>query len=208
MRWLVIGLVLLAFILVPFVLFESQFNQLSEYIARGGAPRWGVVLGIVALLASDVVLPIPSSIVSATAGALLGFGSGTFVVWLGMSASCVIGYVIGARSSTLARRFVGEASLARASSLANRFGDFTIVICRPIPVLAEASVIAAGLFQTSFARVMLLSVAANLGVAAGYAAIGAYSMTTDSFLVAFLGALVVPGIAMLVGKMWLSGRKP
>ena len=53
---------------------------------------------------------------------------------------------------------------------------------------------------------MLLSTAANLGVAAGYAAIGAYSMTMDSFLLAFLGSLVVPGVAMLAGRIWLPGK--
>ena len=43
--------------------------------------------------------------------------------------------------------------------------------------------------------------------ALGYAAIGAYSMRVDSFLLAFLGAMIVPGLAMLAGRVWLSGRR-
>jgi len=204
MRWSLVLFTILALIVVPFLLFERQFNALADVVARRDASSMSVAAGIAALLASDVVLPIPSSIVSAAAGMLLGFGRGTVVVWIGMSLSCLCGYAIGARSSNLARRFVGEESLARATGLASRFGDLAIVICRPIPVLAEASVITAGLLRASFSRVMFLSLAANLGVAAGYAAIGAFSMTMDSFLLAFLGSLVVPGLAMLAGKIWLG----
>ena len=47
----------------------------------------------------------------------------------------------------------------------------------------------------------------NAGIALGYAAIGAYSMRVDSFLLAFLGAMVVPGLAMLAGRLWLSGEQ-
>jgi hypothetical protein len=50
---------------------------------------------------------------------------------------------------------------------------------------------------------MFLAAAANLGIAAGYAAIGAYAMSVDSFLVAFLGSLAFAGVAMLVGRLWL-----
>jgi uncharacterized membrane protein YdjX (TVP38/TMEM64 family) len=203
MRWLVVLFIILALILVPFLLFEAQFDALAVEMARRQASHWSVGLGLVALLASDVALPIPSSLVSASAGVLFGFVRGTLVVWVGMSLSSLVGYGIGARSSNLARRFVGEAGLARASRLAARFGDLAIIVCRPIPVLAEASIVTAGLINVPFARVMFLSTAANLGVAAGYAAIGAYAMSIDSFLVAFFGALAMAGLAMLVGRLWL-----
>jgi hypothetical protein len=43
-------------------------------------------------------------------------------------------------------------------------------------------------------------------VAAGYAALGAYSMRVDSFLLAFAGAMIVPGLAALAAKLWLNVR--
>ncbi len=207
MRWFVIILTVVLLILVPFVLFEEYFNGLAERIARGEGSRWSVALGIATLLGADVLLPVPSSLVSAAGGVLLGFWKGTATVWVGMSVSCLIGYLIGARSSRAARRFVGDAGLARASALASRFGDFAIVVCRPVPVLAEATVILAGIVRAPISRVLTLSMAANLGVAAGYAAIGAFSMRMDSFLLAFVGSLVVPGVALLAGKVWLAGRR-
>jgi uncharacterized membrane protein YdjX (TVP38/TMEM64 family) len=203
MRWFVILLTLVLFIVVPFVLLEDEFARLGERIAQGGGSNWSVGLAIAALLGGDVFLPVPSSVVSAAAGVLLGFWKGALAVWTGMNVSCLIGYVLGARSSRLAGRFVGVASLARASALAERFGNVAIVVCRPIPVLAEATVILAGVVKAPPGRVFALSAAANLGVAAGYAAIGAYAMRMDSFLLAFAGSLAVPGVALLAGRLWL-----
>ncbi len=206
MRWLVISIILLALILVPFVLFEDQFNALADSVTRGDVSGWYSATAIALLLASDVFLPIPSSILAAAAGVVLGFWWGAVTVWVGMTASCLLGYAFGARAAGAAGRFVGEAGMTRASSLASRYGDYALVLCRPIPVLAEASVIFAGIVKRPFSRFLSLTTWSNAGIALGYAAIGAYSMRVDSFLLAFLGAMIVPGIAMLAGRLWLSGE--
>src|SRR5215510_6002509 len=99
MRWTVITVILIAFVLVPFFLFESQFNAFAERVTAGDSARWIAAVSIAALLASDVVLPIPSSIVSTAAGVLLGFWQGAIVIWIGMMAACLIGYALGARTS-------------------------------------------------------------------------------------------------------------
>jgi uncharacterized membrane protein YdjX (TVP38/TMEM64 family) len=206
MRWTLISILLLALILVPFFLFEDYFNALADRVAAGGPATVTAAVGVVGLLASDVLLPIPSSVVSAAAGALLGFGRGAFFVWLGMTLSCVIGYALGHRSAAAARRFVGEDGIKRAASIADRYGSFALVLCRPVPVFAEGSVIFAGLVHTPFKRFIAVCAASNLGVALGYSAIGAFSMRTDSFLFAFFGALLVPGIGILAAKIWLGNR--
>ena len=206
MRWAVITLILVALILIPFLLFEDRFNAIADSITRGEASSWYTTAAIGLLLASDVFLPIPSSILAAAAGVVLGFGWGAVTVWAGMTVSCLVGYAFGAQTAAAAGRFVGEAGMARASNLAMRYGDYALVLCRPIPVLAEASVIFAGIVRRPFSRFLNLTTWSNAGIALGYAAIGAYSMRVDSFLLAFVGAIVVPGLAMLAGRLWLSGR--
>jgi uncharacterized membrane protein YdjX (TVP38/TMEM64 family) len=203
MRWLWLTLAVAALILVPFFLFESYFAALAARAASGDVSvPWAVTI-IGGLLALDVLLPVPSSVVSAAAGVLLGFWAGALVVWAGMTASCFVAYLIGARSSTLARRIVGEDGLVRAREIARRYGDLAIVLCRPVPVVAEASVIFAGVMHVPPARFLSVCALANGGVAAGYAAIGAYSMRMDSFLLAFIGALALPGLAWLVARLVL-----
>jgi uncharacterized membrane protein YdjX (TVP38/TMEM64 family) len=201
MRWAVIWVVLIGLVLVPFFLFETEFNAFAARMTRGDAATWVASTSIFWLLALDVFLPVPSSIVSTAAGVLLGAWRGAMVVWAGMMAACLLGYALGARASGLARRFVGEAGLERAEGLVRRYGAWTIVLCRPVPVLAEASVIFAGLVRAPFMRFLALTALSNLGIAVGYATFGAFSMRVDSFLVAFFGALIIPGVAMGIAKV-------
>ena len=201
MRWALLWILLLALVLVPFLLFEDQFNALADRIASGEVSTSLAALAIGGLLALDVFLPVPSSIVSTAAGVLLGLWPGASVVWVGMMIGCLVGYVVGVRSAPLARRLVGPDGLARAGDLADRYGVWAVVICRPIPVLAEATVVFAGLVRAPLGRFVWLTAASNLGIAVGYAAVGAYSMRLDSFLMAFVGAIVVPGLALLVARL-------
>jgi uncharacterized membrane protein YdjX (TVP38/TMEM64 family) len=201
MRWALLWGLLIGLVLLPFVLFEAQFNALAAQITQSGTSRSVAAAGIFALLALDVFLPVPSSIVSTGAGVILGFAQGTAVVWSGMMAGCLIGYGTGVRAAATARRITGAESLARAETLMTRYGDLAIVLCRPVPVLAEASVVFAGIVRARFARFAWLTAISNLGIALGYAAFGAFSMRLDSFLIAFVGALLLPGLALGISRL-------
>ncbi|WP_181387229.1 TVP38/TMEM64 family protein [Streptomyces sp. Act143] len=201
--WLVSGL--LAAILVPFFLFGDYFDALASLAAEHRLSTPVAVAVIAGLLALDVFLPVPSSVVSAAAGVLLGFVWGTAVVWAGMTVSCVLGYLVGARSVSLTRRLVGEAGLARAADAARRHGLVALALCRPVPVLAEASVVLAGTTRVRPGRFLLVCTWSNLGVAVVYAGAGAWSVSVNSFALAFLAAMAFPGLALLITRRW-AGR--
>ena len=201
MRWAVVWVLLIGVVLLPFFLFEAQVTAFAERLTQTDTGVRLAASSIFGLLAFDVLLPVPSSIVSTAAGVLLGFWRGAAVVWTGMMAGCLFGYLLGRRVSGATARFVGEEGLQHAKSLVGRYGDWTLVMCRPVPVLAEASVMFAGLVRAPFGRFLALTSLANLGIAVGYAAFGAYSMTIDSFLVAFVGALIIPGVVMLIARV-------
>lgn len=206
MRWALLWIAIIGIVLLPFFLFEEPFNAFAADLTRGGVSPAIAATAIAALLAFDVLLPVPSSIVSAGAGVLLGFALGTTIVWTGMMAGCLVAYALGARASGAAQRFVGAESLVRARELAARYGNWAIVLCRPVPVLAEATILAAGLVRAPLGRVLLLAGAANLGIAAGYAAVGAFAMHVDSFLLAFVGAILIPAVALGVAKVAFGSR--
>jgi uncharacterized membrane protein YdjX (TVP38/TMEM64 family) len=206
MRWALIWAIVIALVLVPFFLFDARFTAFAERIAAGETELWLAGASIFGLLALDVFLPVPSSVVSTAAGVLMGVWTGAAVVWTGMMVACLVGYALGARFSGAARRFVGEPGLRRAEALAGRYGDWTIVMCRPVPVLAEASVIVAGLIGSPLRRFVAFTALSNLGIALGYAAFGALSKSVNSFLMAFLGALLLPGAAMLIAKLTFGRR--
>lgn len=207
MRWaLLIGL-MFALIIIPFLIFEKQFEALGTWLAEGHASGWASASIIAALLALDVFLPVPSSIVSTGAGVLLGFWRGAAVIWIGMTVGCAIGYAFGAKAAGAARRMVGDDGLARASAIMDRHGSWALVVCRPIPVLAESSVVFAGLVRSPLNAFVWMTTLSNLGIALAYAAVGAYSMQVQSFLLIFVAALALPGVAMLAGKLWLIRRR-
>src|SRR4029453_3255565 len=138
-------------------------------------------------------------------GVLVGVWRGGGVIWLGMTVGCAIGYAFGAKAAGAARRLVGEDGLTRANQIMDRHGNWALVVCRPIPVLAESSVVFAGLVRSPLRPFVWMTTLSNLGIALAYAAVGAFSMEMQSFLLIFVAALALPGLAMLGGKMWLSG---
>ena len=118
-----------------------------------------------------------------------------------MTGGCLAGYWLGAGyGRSLAARLVRPEDLRRLEALRRRFGDWAIVVARPIPVLAEASVLGAGLSRLPFRRFALLTTLANLGIAAVYAAVGTFAAGTGSFLLVFAGALLLPATVMFLTR--------
>ena len=111
-----------------------------------------------------------------------------------MTACCQIGYAIGRTSGrAVAARFVGEPALADVERWVRLRGDWMLCVMRPVPVLAEASVLMAGIARLDGARFTALTFLANLGVSAAYAGAGATASSTGSVLPAIAGAIALAG---------------
>ncbi|ATB47474.1 TVP38/TMEM64 family protein [Corallococcus macrosporus] len=196
---------LLAGILVPFACFGGDLETAAARFLATRPPDWQVALLLTGLLAGDVVLPVPSSLVGAAAGGLLGFWAGAATSWLGMMAGCVAGYGLGARAGTAAlRRMAGDAELARLTRAAERLGPWFLLAFRAVPVLAETSVLFAGTSRMPRRDFLTVSALANLGVSVTYAALGASAARLESFLLLFAGMVLLPGLALA----WMRRQAP
>lgn len=141
------------------------------------------------LLAVDVLLPVPSSIVGTMLGARLGFTAGFLAAFVGMMTGQVLAY---AASRRLLRS--REGALAAAPTLA------AIFLSRPVPVLAEAMAMAAGAAHLSWRQFLLACGGGNLVYAAALALNGAELMP---------GNLLGPGLVLpmlLPVAAWLIWR--
>jgi uncharacterized membrane protein YdjX (TVP38/TMEM64 family) len=140
------------------------------------------------LLACDVLLPIPSSIVGALLGARLGVGGGFAAGLVGLCLGNVVGYWLG--------RWVPERF---AVELPHTPSAVVLFLSRPVPVLAEAAVIAAGVGRVPFARVLMAAGLGNVVYAALLVGSGAMWLPED-----WLGpGLVVPfGLPVLAWLAW------
>ncbi len=202
-RWCTLAVLLLAVILVPFVVYEESITAAVESYVRSDQPIVAIAFGIAALLASDVLLPVPSSLAATASGLLMGWPLGTLVTWMGMNVGASIGYWIGTTAGRrVVQRFVGDNALQRAGVSYEKWGDWSLIVSRAVPVIAEASVVFAGTARMPFERFATLTGIANAAIALVYAAVGAYALETQTFLLAFAASIALPGIAM-----WLSREK-
>lgn len=127
-------LVLALAMLVPIVPFVA-IGELpgDRWLSAVGSDAWMFGATGALLLALDLLLPIPSSLIGALLGGRLGLLAGFAFTFVGLCAGHAIGYGLG---RLLPERFASE--LPRTPTLA------VVFLSRPLPVLAEAVAIAAG----------------------------------------------------------------
>jgi uncharacterized membrane protein YdjX (TVP38/TMEM64 family) len=208
LRWGALALGLLLLILGPFALWGEGIEAWVE--AGNWARDWGragPAAVLAGLLAADGLLPVPSSLASTLLGGLLGAANGTLVSAAAMTAGVLLSYLLGRWGGRpAARRLVGEAGLRAAAGWLDRNGVLALVLCRPVPVLAEASVIAAGLAGMRPGPVLVATGLANLGISAIYAGLGAAAGGLGAFLLAVVAALALPGLFMLAARRLRAAR--
>jgi membrane protein DedA with SNARE-associated domain len=181
MQWLLVASAMAAIIILPFLLLEEPALRLTSLLMIN-QHRWMLAGLVVALLAADVFLPVPSSFVATGAGALLGYSAGFAAIWAGLTIGCGLGYWFGTTAGrAVISRVVSEEALASAEHLFTKFGTLALLICRAVPVLAEASVVFAGISRMPLRTFGMVVATSNAGIAAAYAAIGYFALSLDSF---------------------------
>ena len=188
-------------IIVPFCIWGEAltgwFNRQME-IASQHPGRTGLVL--FGLLSLDIVLPVPSSLVSTCCGLVLGLLPGFLVSFMAMNISAALGYALGRFASTYARRLIGDRDMKMLENFACGGAGWWLLMLRPVPVLAEASVLFSGVGRQPLTRVVLEVVTGNAIVSAVYAAVGAMGKSSESMLPAFAATLAVSGVCMFVAR--------
>jgi uncharacterized membrane protein YdjX (TVP38/TMEM64 family) len=199
---LILTLVAVAVPLVPFLAFGTR---LDHAVARwlDPLPSLPELAAIeVGVLAADLVLPVPSSLVATLGGAHLGVVVGTACAWLGMTAGAMVGWWLG--------RTAGAASLARLTAdeqerLAHqqrRYGPLAVVLTRPLPLVAEAAAIMAGAAGMGWRAFLLAAGSGNLAIAVVWSVAGSLGRQADSLQWVLVGSLAIP-----VAITWLVLRR-
>lgn len=177
MKSLVRPLLLIAAILfvpvLPLLVGGTSLEAMFTQWLRDTTSPLATAALVVVVLAVDIFLPVPSSLVSTLAGGRLGWWAGTLAVWAGMTIGAVIGFALARRwGRPLAERLAGSDEIHRLDQLSGRYGPALVVMTRPVPVLAEASVLLVGVQQLAWRRFLPGLAASNLGLALAYAVFG------------------------------------
>lgn len=209
-RLILLTAILFAAIIIPFLLFGDDIERWTEGVVATGADHPAATATILGgLLAGDIILPTPSSLVSTACGRCLGFLRGTLVSFAGMTISAVIGYALGFWASDFTARRLREHERRLLQRLHSRWGVWMLAAVRPVPVLAETAVLFAGIARLPWKGAVVPVLAANLGVSAVYAAIGALARGPHATLAAFAGAALLSGLVMLLFRRGVvTPRRP
>ena len=176
--WRAVALFLLVSVavLVTFVLWGDAIDAWTrEAVARAADDRVLVAVILFLVLASDIFLPVPSSIASTACGLVLGPVLGFAVSFLAMSASAASGYALGRFASGTAARIVGASDMAALREFQRRAGPWTLLALRPVPVLSEVSAVFAGIGRIPVVPTALQLALGNAVVSLVYVLVGAFS---------------------------------
>ena len=136
-------------IALPFLLVGEQletFLHRDRLVAAFQSYRSFAWLVAVALLVSDLVLPIPNTMVIAALGIIYGPLIGGLVATLGNCLSGLLGYGLCRRfGRPLAKKLLGEADLHAGEVFFARSGGLLVAASRWLPILPEAISCMAGL---------------------------------------------------------------
>jgi len=200
--WLIVVVLLIP--LIPFLLLghwlepliESQFSEISIAEHQG----W-MGLAIVAGLTVDILLPIPSSVLLTFAGRFFGGWGGAAMGWIGLNLSAAVGFWISRRfGRPVAERFSSSKDVEDFEVINARARWWSLVACRPLPILAEASVIFAGLSQMPGRQFWPPIIFANGIIALLYGMLGDYAGRQQWFVTAVIASMVLPALFIVVWR--------
>jgi uncharacterized membrane protein YdjX (TVP38/TMEM64 family) len=160
----------------------------------------GAVLGV-SLLVADQFLPIPSSLVMISLGALYGAPAGIGLALAGRLGMAACGFAIGRAGGPLLERLVADDERVRADALLSRWGALAVLVSRPMPLLAETVVIVAGASPLRWSRALLAAALGSLPEAVAYGLAGSIAPSFEN------AGLIWGSFLVVAGAFWWLGRR-
>jgi uncharacterized membrane protein YdjX (TVP38/TMEM64 family) len=193
-RYIYIFICICLFTVLTFVVFETSGYSFEALLTNSSSKSWLALLSLL-LLATDVLLPIPSSFIMVSNGALFNFLPGGLLSLAGGLLSCSAGYFIGLKAKGMINKYIPAFQQEQATRFLEKYGALAMIASRPIPVLAEAVAIMSGTLRWSFKNVFVYSLMGLVPICFIYSFTGAYSTSFDN---AWLALLFNIGIALLL----------
>ncbi|MGB3465871.1 MAG: VTT domain-containing protein [Cyclobacteriaceae bacterium] len=184
-----------------FVFFEDLENYLTDLLVASGEQPGRYAFISFWVLASDILLPVPSSIVMYYNGSVLGFIKGSVISLASLFISGTVGYWIGYSS---AFGFSGEKN-EKAEKIIRNYGSMGMILTRGIPILSESVCITAGYNRMNFRQYTLLNVIGAVPLALVYGFFGAVGKEDNLFYYSF-GLSIFVSLILFLGGRKILGR--
>jgi uncharacterized membrane protein YdjX (TVP38/TMEM64 family) len=200
-RYWMLAASVLALFLTTYLLVEALgVSLLTDPRASLHGAGWaGAALGV-SLLVADEFLPVPSSLVMISLGALYGAPAGIVLSLTGRVGMAAAGFAVGRAGGPLLERLISDRERARADALLRRWGTLAVLISRPVPLVAETVAIAAGASLMRWTRVLAAAALGSLPEAVAYSLAGAIAPSFEN------AGLIWGSFFVIAASFWLVGR--
>jgi uncharacterized membrane protein YdjX (TVP38/TMEM64 family) len=192
--------------LLPFLLFAGQIDAfVTDWVKRPISP-WAAWLAVVALLWADILLPIPSSVVTTFAGAKLGWLNAFIASDVGMTLAAITAFGLGRGAERIRLARLSEKQQQIGAAGVNHWGPWAIVISRGVPLVAEVVLIYVASKRISFWAFFWPALLTNTIISLGYALLGQWAADREWLAIALGASGVVPLLLGLAIRQWLLKR--
>lgn len=184
---------IIIFFSLTYFLFDLLFN-ISHLVASNVkvlSTNWISALIIVGLLVSDIIIPVPASIVMVVSGILFGGFLGGIIALAGSLLGALINFQL---SRKLGRKkiakWLGDKEYKRLSVAMEKYGGFIVILTRMVPLAMESISTLSGISKMKFKKYFLLNLIGFLPIIFLYSYAGAAYKTdhvNNIFLILVIG---------------------
>jgi len=184
---------------------ESRFTLEGAVARLEASGPWAGLFGV-GLLVSDIVLPVPGTVIMSALGWIYGALLGGLLAAAGSMLAGLIAYggcrLLGERVAT---RLLGKKDFERGRHLFSHGGGWVVALSRALPILPEAVACTAGLVRMPFGRFVVALACGSVPMGFLFAGIGAAGQSEPGW--AFAASLGVPAVLWAVARHWLGRVK-
>lgn len=178
---------------------EERFTLAGSVNWLEGAGPWAWAAGI-ALLAGDLVLPVPGTVVISALGLIYGILLGGAIAVVGLMSAGLCGYGIGRLfGERFARRWLGDRDYEKGKLLFAAGGGWVVALSRALPILPEVISCTAGLVRMPFKHFVVSLGCGSVPMGFLFAAIGQAGREAPGWAIGL--SLAVPAL------LWLAASR-
>lgn len=191
-----LSIILVSLVFVFFEDVETYFHNLLQTL-QSNTLRYTIFSFLI--LSSDILLPVPSSIVMYSNGVVLGVLYGFALSMISSILSSIIGYGLGRFTN-----FRMKQGAADSHKLIQRYGNVAIIISRGIPILSESVSFTAGYNLVKFRSYFLLNLVGYFPVCMIYSYFGHMGQDTNMFFLSFVLSILISALIWFFGKSLIA----
>ncbi len=164
-----------------------------------GAEGWAWLVGI-GLLVSDILLPVPGTVVMTILGAVYGIFLGGICSATGSFLAGICAYGLGKIiTRKQAIQWLGKKDFGRGEKLFEAQGGLIIALSRSLPILPEVLTCLAGLLKMPFQKFCLALACGALPMGFLFSAIGAWAISEPKW--GIIVSVCVPGLLWVLAGL-------